>query len=135
MINMNKLQQVFIISFILIAAIMPVCSATAVEFNYGKGLNDIFKSESGGYSLSAFVANVIEQLDDWSYGTLLGACCLMVIWLIYQKTDSVVAIYFVAVLSTYLLRKTVFVEVTTIFFYIIVLAITAVLFSLLKGRQ
>lgn len=106
----------------------------AFELYYGRGLIELFQTSSGGYTLVALMSNIISALDTYTYGTLLGACCLMIIWLIYQKTDSLVAIYFVTVLSTYLLRLTVFAEVSTLFFYIIVLSITAVLFAIIKGK-
>ena len=105
------------------------------EMNYGKGMIDLFKNTDGGYSLTAMIKNSIGFLNTATFGVLLGAVVLMVLWLIYQKTDSVVSIYAMAVLGTYLLRLTVFREMSTIFFYIVVLAVTIVVYSLLKGRN
>ncbi|MDO4555500.1 MAG: hypothetical protein Q4B70_10180 [Lachnospiraceae bacterium] len=107
---------------------------TGFELNYGKGLIELFQTPGGGFTVTAFVTNVVETIDGYTHGLLLVVCCLLLIWLIYQKTDSVVSIYFVAVLTLVVLKNTIFVEVSTIIFYIIVLSITTVIFSLLKGR-
>lgn len=107
----------------------------AFELNYGKGLIELFQNDAGGFTLVGLISNIVTTLDEYTHGVLLGACCLMAIWLIYQKTDSLVAIYTVAVLSTYLLRLTVFAEMSTLFFYIVVLALTTVVFTMLRGRN
>jgi len=110
-------------------------AAGVFEMNYGLGLIELFRSDTGSYSLLTFVTNVVTQIDGFMYGTLVGVACLLLIWLIYQKTDSVVSIYFVAVLGLYLMSQTMFAEMTTVMFYIICLAVTAVLYVLLRGKQ
>lgn len=105
------------------------------ELIYGKGLMDLFISDSGAFTLIALFVNILEAIDGYTYGAFAGIACLLVIWLIYQKTDSIVSVYFVAIIALNVLRDTMFAQVSTLVFYIVALSITAVLFSLIKGRS
>jgi hypothetical protein len=82
-----------------------------------------------------FLERSLSLFDLWTGGTFVGLCALVVIAGIYQKTNSVVAVYTLAVVTLGVIRNTYFFELSVLFFYVIVLAITATVFGLIRGRE
>lgn len=97
---------------------------------YSGLLENIFQMGSNSFSLWELMQRSVEFLDESTGGLFLGLCVMLPIVTIYQKTDSLVAIYGLLVISLNLFRMTIFEQASTLVFYIIIMIITITFFKL-----